>query len=924
MRKVFLRYISILVAFIFILSSVSAAYAAEPGVRNTEKYSDIYGSEYKSSIALVTDLGIFPDASGDKFKPYDTVTRGDIAYALAKCMGIGEAAPVETKFSDVGKGIKTSGYINAVSEYLNGLEDGTFKPGEAATYNQVLQIFIRALGYNYLVEEKGGYPSGLNIAASRIGLSKGTYPQDEQPISRENAAKIIDNALHIDILQPESIGEYIEYKAVEGENMMTKFMGLKEVKGQITADSVTAIRGRIDVSEGNVMIGSLMCEVGETNAEDLLGYYVRAIVTDDSRTERRPVIKSVCVDETRCSEVFVSSEDVSDSTTINSFVYYDETRDKENIRISIKDNADLIYNGAAMPSWTAEDLKPKNGWVKLIDTDGDKNYDTIFVRDYINLVVGSTSKVNNTIFTVYEDGTSEYKSVDIDPKDKNKKVVFRDMDGNDVGIEKIEKWMILSLAESKDKTVTQIIVSSKSVNGKIEQISEDKIKIGDKWYRADSRFFDRVNKGVFSNVKAGQTGTVYLDAQERIAAFDTSGNREKQYGYLIESCCVGALAQIPRFKIFTEQSEVKVFEAKDKIVFNDTSTPAEDVQKALDNNNQLIEYKINEDEKITLINTAMPAPTIQEQWAITDPNDEYGERDSKFSLDIDVKNDAENGYPKSLTYRAGSKRMFGGKIRVGDSTKTFVIPSDLSRYDLYDIKDVTYWEDYGSYTDIKFYDISKEKVPAAIVLTDDGRYSMAENIGVVDQVVEAVNGEGTASLGISMIVKNTKATYLVSDNENVKALLKDTRGVRCALSTEKEDSIEVTDLKRGDVIQYMLSPKSEIIGIRVLFRCNTPEESEKEYWGNYGSAFDCYSGLYYSYGEVTGVYEYGVLIRTKNTNSPREDKYVERVIPYTSLVILYDSNRQRVDVTDATDILRGDKILVNASNLNTILFVVYR
>jgi hypothetical protein len=180
----------LLVVFSMILSAVMPAFAA----------TDVYGLDCEEEVTRLEALGVVTgiDAEGT-FAPEQTITRAQMAVILCKMVGISEVTAKEnsvvpSKFSDVKVGDWYTGYVNVAAgkDLLSGFPDGTFRPGEQLTMNQVLTLCVNALGRGEYVAEMGAWPANYIAEATKLGLLDGVKTPDA---NRGNVAIIVWNTL---------------------------------------------------------------------------------------------------------------------------------------------------------------------------------------------------------------------------------------------------------------------------------------------------------------------------------------------------------------------------------------------------------------------------------------------------------------------------------------------------------------------------------------------------------------------------------------------------------------------------------------------------------------------------------------------------------------------------------------------------------
>jgi hypothetical protein len=143
MRKV----LSFILILTLVLSSFSVVFAVE-----NEAPADVKGTTYEAAVAALMAKGIvagYPDGS---FRPESKISRAEACLIVVKSMNPTEAelsAAVNSGFPDLYGYDWAAKYINyAVAKgVVNGYPDGTFRPAEDVTYNEMVTMLVLALGY---------------------------------------------------------------------------------------------------------------------------------------------------------------------------------------------------------------------------------------------------------------------------------------------------------------------------------------------------------------------------------------------------------------------------------------------------------------------------------------------------------------------------------------------------------------------------------------------------------------------------------------------------------------------------------------------------------------------------------------------------------------------------------------------------------
>ncbi len=135
--------------------------------------------DYKNyEIQALKDNGIIVGDQNGDLRPDEELTRAEFATILCHAIGVdklAESAEMIEKeyFSDVPSTHWAAGYINTAFEYkaINGFDDGTFRPENPVTNEQVVKMLVAAWGYGDEAEKLGGYPNGYMEVAKKYGLT---------------------------------------------------------------------------------------------------------------------------------------------------------------------------------------------------------------------------------------------------------------------------------------------------------------------------------------------------------------------------------------------------------------------------------------------------------------------------------------------------------------------------------------------------------------------------------------------------------------------------------------------------------------------------------------------------------------------------------------------------------------------------------
>jgi len=779
MKKISNKLVSCIIA----ASAMSSAFTV-----SAKNYADVIGTGFENTVQVLSALGIMVGDGDGNFRPNDNLTRAEVAKIAIHSMGIEDAASSaanQSKFPDVSKDFWANGYINIATSMgiVIGDDQGNFRPQDPITYAEAMTIMVRATGYEPSAAKKGGFPDGYIMVGSENGISKNVSGTTHNPITRGNVATMTLNTIKTKMMEQKGFGSNPTYEITD-KTLMSEKLKVSEHTGQVTAIPTSSLEGASNLSDGQVKINNEVYDT-EFNASNLLGYNVTYYVKDDKQNGEHIILmlptpgKNTEVSFT--AELFNNISKKGSNTVIS---YFKSENDSKTQTAELSSDAKLIYNGKFVPMNTDFlDLTDKSGEMSLLDTNKDGKFDIVFVTDYYNILVNTVS------------GSGK-----ITDKNSSKTITLDD----DVtytltrGLEKIKlsdlrEYDVLSVAESIDGKLFNIMVSNKKITGKIEGISEDKFTIDGTEYKKSALFN--------GDLKIGMKATFYLDFENKIAATDTKNiTTNASYGYMSKAYMTDT-DEVSKFKIFTTENSDKLFEGAAKIKLNGTTHTAEKVISQLKSNGdvspQLITYILDANGKISEINTA------------TDNTSAGSANEGLFTLDYDMKNTEYNKTTGKL-----------GNVKVTKDTIVFEISDDE---DEYSVSDMSIFEDKQKY-DVKVFDITENYVAKVIIVSNSTLFASADSsIAIVKEIASGTNKDGEIT-DILVTLTDGKETKLYAEKEGI--LVKDGN----------------KELENGDIIQIRKNSRDEISNIRVLF-----DSDKKEYEISYTPV----ENLEIVYGKVT-------------------------------------------------------------------------
>jgi|LSQX01.3.fsa_nt_gb hypothetical protein len=809
-------------------------------------FEDVKDTNVEEAVTTLTALEIIKGYDDGTFGPEKTITRAEFAAVVTRALGLGNSGDQKTatQFTDVPEEHWASGYVSLAASMgiIVGHGDGTFGPDDEVTYEQAIKMLVAALGYEPAAMANGGYPTGYMVIASQEKITRGASGTPGQPASRGVVSQLTYNALDVVLMEQTGFGrDPIFEKNSDGRTLLSDKLDVMKIYGTVTANEYSTLTSGRSTStrapevtikyyddESNSNVGSdgynatVTAKIGNTDANDFLGYKVIAYIREDNLGRDRTVV--AIMEDADENEILVIDafdiEGVDDETNTSSDRYVleywlDRDRDYEPERVYIEGNASLIYNGKAKGINDIY-LQPISGQVTLVDTDRDDRYDVVHVKEYQYLVVDFVDPVAYTISDKNGD------MVELDPTDRNYKFTITS-DGEAIELEDIQEWDVLAVAAdsttlygSNRAELIQIEVLNDTVEGKVTEFYEDddvaEYFIDGQKYEANAAV-DLADYGVGLDSE----GVFFLDLDGRIVYADTSMRTSRNYAYLIDTGVESVFGSTTaQFRVLTRDGDVVIYDGASTIRFTDSSGDQGSYRQTGSGDGDhldLVGGKVGDREEdgvlaagqlVTIqLNTSGEITRIEEARST-------GE-DNVFSI----------WASGTMTHRNG---LFGRNYEVDSNTIVFDIPEGETDYNRYSVRNGSIFGDNMDYT-VELYDIDTAG-NVSVVLFTDGDMSYDSGLALIDRITSSTNNDGYIVNGM----------YALQDGDWVNMI---------------DDGEALEGYKPGDAILFETDARDEINRVTELFAPNANGTSKSfEKWNNDWKE-DNRAELYTAYGEVT-------------------------------------------------------------------------
>ncbi len=622
------------------------------------------------------------------------------------------------------------------------------------SFDEALIAMMDVTGYAYFAKESGGTEAEYYHIASRYKFFDGVdYNAAKKKLTAEQFLNMAYNTLNVPLVSFNGSS----YKIEKGSTLLNSFLKLTEVEGVVKANSYTALNGLDGAGDNKIRIEQTDYEIkGIKDSDEYLGFYVIAYIDSDNG------IVSLSVDKSRNKMIdFDNSSNLVGSNSKQNFVYYND-KGKKKI-LNIDRYADLIYNYVPVTSYSSDFYQIENGMIKLIDNDGDGNYDVVLKKEYTSFKPLSKS---NYEYTLTDRLGNVYDINELLREEKYHGV--RDINGNPLTYDDIKVSGNISVLTKKgSNVVTEIIVYDDiRYEGEYSDYYADKeeYKIGDKIFKM-SEVYALLSNGKFS-YKLGSNVLVYLDPLGRIIDAETSS---VQYKYAWLMGMIEENFGDIKIKMFTQDSKMMVYETANKIKYNNYKIEASQLMSKNEIyrdgkvREQLIKYRINSNGILTEIQTADESNMgVGAHKNVGDTN--FQKNLNHYDYYVENGNTDGNRY---LLYNTGGKIFASKYLFSPTDSYLFNIPSKYYRDkygdELFSVERAMP-NGYGRFS-LNLYDVNSDMVVgAAVKVSSDLKNEyMHDPVGsMIVREVSSIYDEYSEQIITNVFAENVSSSYEIN------------------------------------------------------------------------------------------------------------------------------------------------------------------
>ena len=364
------KIISILLTLLLSFSVFGCVFAEEEAVIvNSENFTE--------DIAILKAVGLDIGLTNEQ----NIINREKLSEYALTLTKHDKITATQAKYNDVPLKHYASDLVYTVDYYnlIKGDANNNFNLAKDATIYDFGRILLIMLGYDVLAVEEEWTQSDYSKWLSKTSLTRGV---NGSALTEGNMAKMLVNLLTEPVLTVKAItSDGVEYYFSEDALYITENLSAKKLTGTLQAVGDVAITGVKPAMEGNVVISGITYKY-EKNIIENLGSKVTFYATNDKNLDYQTIIHLTA--SAPAKELIIDAEDIINfsSNTLN----YEKNDKKASVAIN-KNKILVIQNGKRATNIELETFCPLAGSVRLVDTDGNNQYDICFITSKIYSVL---------------------------------------------------------------------------------------------------------------------------------------------------------------------------------------------------------------------------------------------------------------------------------------------------------------------------------------------------------------------------------------------------------------------------------------------------------------------------------------------------------------------------------------------------------
>jgi S-layer family protein len=535
------KVLSLVLVLAMVLSSMSFAFAGT-------SFEDVASTDYAKAIETLTALGVVTGYEDGTYRPEKVVTRAEMAKLMVITLGYGDlVAGAKSNFTDT-QGHWADAYIAlaAGKGMVVGDGNGKFRPDAPVSYDEVYTMLVRGLGYTDTCNELKGmtWPTNFKVKAAELGITK-NVAMSTTGADRGGVAQAIFNALEATLVTVDTDGnvKYIVDKNDNGKELLSRIATLDE-EYDVTTD-------KLDPNNKNYA-----CEL--VDLEPYMFQELKVYLNDDDQV--------VFVKGTNSLVIEGTVDEVTATATATTVAVEDANGKIKKVTFGeIGNVTDSVFmNGSLSTDTRTYASLEDSESIKIIATDAGSKNGKMEASEVNGFVLTQQTKVAR-IEKTYVEGKSKLDVFSL-PVDNSDDV---DLDAVKVtgvvsSLEDIEVDDVVVEYKADDASVTKLVVSRDTVEGKITRVDGTKFYVNGTKYALS----ETPNCILAADLALGDEGVFYLDYNGDLVDFDGESQGPTDYAVVIGSSMGSTTTKFSSTSI-DDYAQVKLATQEDEEVVYD-------------------------------------------------------------------------------------------------------------------------------------------------------------------------------------------------------------------------------------------------------------------------------------------------------------------------------------------------------------------
>ncbi len=772
--------------------------------------TEVMSETMQRKVNILSATDVLRGYTDGSFRLEQNITRAEFAVLCVRALGYEDRAAgnedVAATFEDTDGHWAVENIEFAKSIGLFEGSGGYFNPDSYITGNEAVKVAVCMLGYDEIAETNGGWPDGYLKVATELGLL--TEMEESYQLSEAVNRGFVVSLMYETLNAPASgidfeSGSEIKYTN-DGESILENIHKIYKVSGRVTGTKYTDLyRAEPGSYNGTVVIEDEEYYAGSTDADNMIGYYVDMYYYTESKDSDKTII--YIAPQKKSEELVIEANEVEELK--NGKLYYNTGNRNKNA--SVEKSLLVFYNRRAYPDYTPDDFKIESGNIKLLDGDGNGVYESAFITEYTDIVLGNTSADTMKIIDYFNPSVS----VELDPKNSVDGIIYTmKRNGEDTAFSKLSKLDVVSVYKSKDGGIIDLVATVNVLEGTIDSIREES---GRKIIYVDGTAY-KIGRNCEDDFMIGTKYIFYLNGMNEIAGFELK-SATTRFAYLMRVSENEDLEDVVILKVLDSDGKIKLMNTAKNLKIDGYATKtANEIKTALKRDDnyaqvdayhdalveagnekaynyaQLLMIKSNADGEIIQIMTEKPynnhlsyserqknptAPGYTEE-ELCDMDLGY---DGLYRHNLDpvgtgydtpgiyfTTNRMINGY-NYIRYNTAMNSL-EGKIVLTPQTKFFIVNTDVDNDEKYSVSTGSAFTDGAQipHGDIQVYNMNKANEAMAIVYVKGGTGNVGYPLFLVDAIEEGLNSLGEPAVMIRGLYGGEKVSFPCKKEEFAK------------------------------------------------------------------------------------------------------------------------------------------------------------